>query len=101
MVKKKYFKTNDECEVTFEYEAESARSVVLVSEINDWQPIEMKKRKKDGVFYARVRAPKESQFQFRYLLDDQIWVNDLAADTYVANEHGSENGVIFTKPSAN
>lgn len=96
MLKKKYFKTKDECEVTFEFETAEAESVALVSEANDWQPVKMSKRRKDGVYYAKVRLPNESRFQFRYLVDGQAWVNDSAADAYVANEFGGENSVVIT-----
>jgi hypothetical protein len=42
MIKKRFFKTKDEVEVTFEYEeAEGVNSVALVSEHNNWQPVEM------------------------------------------------------------
>jgi 1,4-alpha-glucan branching enzyme len=99
MLKKKYFKTKDECEVTFELEAAEADSVALVSEANGWKPVKMKKRRKDGIYYAKVRLPNESQYQFRYLVDGQSWVNDSAADTYVANEFGGENSVVITSAS--
>ena len=95
MMQKKFFKTKDECEVTFEVKVENADQVALVSEHNGWQPIEMKQAK-DGPFRTKVRLPKEEQFQFRYLVDGQEWRNDEAADAYLANEHGTENSVIFT-----
>jgi 1,4-alpha-glucan branching enzyme len=101
MLKKRYFKTNDECEVTFEFEGDAVDSVALVSEANDWKPVEMKQRKKDGVFYAKLRLPKEGQFQYRYLVDGQNWVNDDAADAYVPNEFGSQNSIVDTSPSSN
>ncbi len=96
MISKKFFKTKEECEVTFEYEGNSAKKVQLVSSANNWEPITMKKRKKDGVFYTRVRVPNNSEIQFRYLLDGSTWVNEPEADALVANEHGSQNGVIDT-----
>ena len=96
MVKKRYFKTKEECEVTFEFDGDATETVSLVSEVNGWQPVEMKKRKKDGVFYTKVRLPKTGDFQFRYLVDGQSWANDSAADAYVRNEFGSENSVVKT-----
>jgi 1,4-alpha-glucan branching enzyme len=99
MLKKKYFKTKDECEVTFELESAEADAVALVSEANGWEPVKMKKRRKDGIYYTKVRLPKESQFQFRYLVDGQSWVNDSAADAYVANEFGGENSVVIISAS--
>ncbi len=95
MIKKKFFKTKDECEVTFEFEAEGAETAVLVSDFNGWQPVAMKKLKK-GPFKTKVRMPKEGQFQFRYLVNGRNWLNDETADAYQANEHGSENCVVST-----
>jgi 1,4-alpha-glucan branching enzyme len=95
MLKKKFFKTKDECEVTFEVSVENADQVALVSEHNGWEPIEMQ-QVKDGPFRAKIRLPKESKFQFRYLVDGQEWRNDETADAYWTNEHGSENSVIST-----
>ncbi len=95
MLKKKFFKTKEECEVTFEVNVENADQVALVSEHNGWEPIQMK-RIKNGPFRTKIRLPKEGQFQFRYLVDGTNWHNDEAADAYWTNEHGSENSVIFT-----
>lgn len=101
MLKKKYFKTKEEVEITFEYESEAAEGVVLVSEANDWQPVKMSQRKKDGVFYTKVRLPKGAQYQYRYLVDGQNWVNDSAADSYTPNEFGGENSIVDTTAPAN
>ena len=95
MLKKKFFKTKDECEVTFELNVAEAKGVALVCEHNGWQPIQMKQSKK-GPFRTKIRLPKEGQFQFRYLVDGNTWLNDETADTYWRNEHGSENSVIST-----
>jgi len=95
MLTKKFLKTKDECEVTFEVSVTNADQVVLVSEHNNWEPIEMK-QVKDGPFRAKVRLPKEGKFQFRYLVNGSEWHNDEAADAYWANEHGREDSGIFT-----
>jgi 1,4-alpha-glucan branching enzyme len=97
MIKKKFLKTKDECEVTFEYSAPAANTVTLVTDANDWKPVAMKKgRANDAPFQAKMRLPKDGQFQFRYLVDNEIWANDEAADAYWANEHGGDNSVVFT-----
>ncbi|PSD41980.1 1,4-alpha-glucan branching protein, partial [Vibrio sp. V02_P2A34T13] len=38
----------------------------------------------------------DAEFQFRYLLDDQQWVNDPSADQYIANGFGEENSLVTT-----
>jgi hypothetical protein len=54
------------------------------------------KQVKNGPFRTKVRLPKDGEFQFRYLVDEQSWHNDEAADAYRSNEHGTENSVIST-----
>ncbi len=96
MIKKRFFKTKDEVEVTFEYEgAEGVDSVSLVSEHNNWQPVDMPQLKR-GAFQIKERLPKNGRFQFRYLVNGEMWLNDDEADDYVDNEHGSKNSVIDT-----
>lgn len=95
MIKKRFFKTKDECEVTFQFSHVPADKVALVCEGNGWQPVEMKALKKGG-FKTKMRLPLDSNVQFRYLLDGEIWENDEAADAYYPNQYGSENSVVVT-----
>jgi 1,4-alpha-glucan branching enzyme len=99
MLRKRFFKTKDECEVAFEWASAGARQVALVCEANGWRPIAMK-RAKEGPFKTRLRLPKQREFQFRYLVDDQSWVNDADADGYRPNAYGGVNGVVSTSPPA-
>jgi hypothetical protein len=95
MLKKRFFKTKDECEVTFELGVEDAHQAAVVCEANGWEPVTMNRTAK-GPFRTRLRLPKDGEFEFRYLVDDDRWLNDEAADTYRTNEFGSENGVVST-----
>jgi 1,4-alpha-glucan branching enzyme len=95
MLKKRFFKTKDECEVAFELDLEDAKRVDLLCDSNGWEPIAMKKAK-NGSFRARIRLPKEEGFQFRYLVDGNAWLNDDDADDYRYNEFGGRNCVIYT-----
>ena len=99
MLKKRFFKTKDDCEVAFELSNDEARRVELVCEANGWELIEMKKNR-NGTFRARLRLPRQRQFQFRYLLNHQAWVNDENADAYLPNQYGGENGVLDTTPAS-
>jgi len=98
MLKKKFFKTNEDCEVTFEFTAPEATEVVLLCDAANWEPAAMKKTK-EGSFRTKMRLAKGGQYQFRYLVDSQTWVNDEAADAYWANEHGTDNSVVYTLQS--
>jgi 1,4-alpha-glucan branching enzyme len=97
VLKKRFFKTKDDCEVAFELAPTDAEQVALVCEANGWEPIAMKKNRQ-GRFRTRLRLPKERQFQFRYLVDSSAWVNDEAADAYRPNSFGGENGILDTTP---
>jgi 1,4-alpha-glucan branching enzyme len=98
MLTKKFFKTKDEIEVTFEFNRSDVTSAELVADFNDWQAIEMKFNKKTQSFKTKVRLPKDGAFHFRYLLNKTEWENDYKADQYLPNEYGSENSVISTSP---
>ena len=98
MLTKKFFKTKDETEVTFEFNRSDVISAELVADFNDWQAIEMKFNKKTQSFKTKVRLPKGGDFHFRYLLNKTEWENDYEADQYLPNEFGSENSVVNTAP---
>ena len=58
MLTKKFFKTKDETEVTFELNRSDLTSAELVADFNDWQAVEMKFNKKTQSFKTKVRLPK-------------------------------------------
>jgi 1,4-alpha-glucan branching enzyme len=95
MISKKFFKTKDEWEITFELQTDGETAAVL-TDMNNWEPIPMSKRRKDGVFYAKARFPNNGRYQFRYLVDGNVWLNDDSADGQELNEHGSYNSVVDT-----
>lgn len=95
MLKKRFFKTKNECEVTFELDTADAGQADLVCDVNGWKPIRMKKAPK-GPFRAKLRFPKDESFEFRYLVDKSRWINDADADDYRANGLGDANGVLDT-----
>ncbi|WP_068716246.1 isoamylase early set domain-containing protein [Vibrio tritonius] len=97
MINKRFFKTKDEVEVTFEVEApETTSHVDIVADFLDWQPEPMKKRGKTQVFKFKTRLPKGAEFQFRYLVDEIEWVNDPKADSYIPNGYGQDNCLVST-----
>jgi hypothetical protein len=102
MLKKRFFKTKPECEVTFELTpretGDGAVTVELVCEANGWQPVTMKKTKHGG-FRTRMRFPNEGEFQFLYRVNERAWLNDDAADGYRSNGFGGTNSVLTTTPS--
>ncbi|MDN3697095.1 MULTISPECIES: isoamylase early set domain-containing protein [Vibrio] len=96
MINKRFFKTKDEVEVTFELAAADAQSVAIVADFLDWEATPMKKVVKTKTFKFKTRLPKDSQFEFRYLVNENQWVNDGQADSYIPNEYGEDNCLVST-----
>lgn len=97
--KKQYLKSKPVCKVTFKLtkeEAKNADKVRIIGDFNDWdESAEPMKKLKDGSFSAKMDLPTDSQYQFRYLLDDKEWENDWSADEYIASPVSlEENSVI-------
>ena len=84
------------CKVTFEVPSEvGATTAHVCGDFNDLSPTAMPmKRRKDGSLAATVALEAGRQYRFRYLLDDDRWENDWAADAYVPNDFGGDDSVI-------
>lgn len=94
MIVKTYYKTKDYCKVKFAIENETAETIALLGLNNDWENQVVMKRKKDGNFSVEVNLPKDTTHQFKYLVDQQDWINDTEADSYEANSYGNTNSVV-------
>ncbi len=94
MIQKTYFKTKDYCKVKFSFAPENAETVEVLGLNRDWENSILLKKKKDGTFSAEVSLPKDSQHQFKYLVNKTEWLNDEHADGLQPNEFGGANGVI-------
>ncbi len=96
MLKKNYSKTGSYCRVTFKLPSDvMAESAAICGDFNEWSPeANPMKRLKNGDFSATVSMPAGQSYRFRYLLDGDRWENDWEADSYVPNEHGSEDSLV-------
>ncbi|GAB3517521.1 isoamylase early set domain-containing protein [Photobacterium alginatilyticum] len=97
MIKKRVFKTKDEVEVTFEWPVDDDIDVIsLVADFNQWEVKPMSLNKRTKTFKYKVRLGKNQSYQFRYLLNDNVWENDPDADSLVENDFGSKNSLLST-----
>ncbi len=99
-MKKRFLKTRPVCKVTFELPPQAvngARKVALVGDFNNWDSASSQmKRRKDGSFSLTIDLPVNSEYQFKYLIDDDRWENDWAADKYLSNNFGDcENSIVI------
>ncbi len=106
-IKKQYLKSKPQVKVTFEIEkkdAQDAQSIVLLSEHNNWTPIELKKFK-NGKFKVSENISMEDRdgFQFIYKATaedgNEFTLLPEGADNYVDNgiSDGGKNAVLVIK----
>ncbi|MEO7531467.1 MAG: isoamylase early set domain-containing protein [Sediminibacterium sp.] len=94
MIQKTYFKTKDYCKVKFSFTVENAETIEILGLNSDWKNAIIMSKKKDGSFSCDVSLPKNSQHEFKYLVNASEWINDPAADSEAANVYGGSNSVI-------
>jgi 1,4-alpha-glucan branching enzyme len=94
MVQKTYYKTKDYCKVKFSFKVENAETVEILGLNSDWKQSVIMSKKKDGTFNAELNLPKDSTHEFKYLVNETLWINDPEADKEVPNAFGGSNSVI-------
>ena len=94
-ITKQYLKSKPICKVTFSVPAEDAKKVAVVGDFNNWCPKgSALKKLKNGTFKGTFDLPKESTYEFKYIVDGN-YVNEAEADRYQWNEFaGTENSVL-------
>lgn len=82
--------------VTFALPAAAAReSARVVGEFNAWEGTRLE-RQKDGTWKTTIALHPGREYQFRYLIDNERWMNDPDADRHVRNPYGEDNSVVTT-----
>ncbi|MBX3241753.1 MAG: isoamylase early set domain-containing protein [Chitinophagaceae bacterium] len=94
MVQKTYFKTKDYCKVKFSVKPENAETVEILGLNSDWSKAVAMNKKKDGSFAVDINLPKDSKHEFKYLVNEQEWINEPEADSEAPNIFGGTNSII-------
>ena len=94
MVQKTYYKTKDYCKVKFTINFDNAETIEILGLNSDWQNSVIMSKKKDGSFTCDVTLQKNTYHEFKYLVNDNIWINEPAADSENQNIFGGSNSVI-------
>ena len=95
-ISKQYLKSKPVCKVTFTVPAEEAKKVAVVGDFNNWKSNKASalKKLKNGSFKGTVELPKETSYEFKYIIDGD-YVNEAEADGYKWNDYaGAENAVL-------
>lgn len=97
-IAKKYHKSKPVCRVDFKFdgeEAQSASSVSLAGDFNDWNVTAAPMTRNKNGFECSMDLSAGRQYRFRYVVDGQDWHNDPQADSYEYSGIGdSMNSVI-------
>jgi hypothetical protein len=82
-----------------------SKHISLVGEFNAWCPTANPLEPDGDELVAQVLLPAGRSYRFRYLVEDDRWLNDWAADSYTNNEFGGDDSVVdltrftgFTEP---
>ena len=100
-LKKQFLKSKPVCKVTFTLNKEESfesDTIGLLGEFNNWntaEPVVMKKLK-NGSFKVTLDLPINQDYQFKYLLNGESWVNDNAADSYINSGLGAEENSVVS-----
>jgi 1,4-alpha-glucan branching enzyme len=98
-IKKQYLKSKSTCKVTFtidENRINDFQSAHLVGDFNNWDADVSQMKKTDkGLFSITLELEPQKDYQFRYLLDKSIWLNEEDADLFVPSPfRDSENSML-------
>ena len=94
---KKFARDKSECTVGFSMPQDAAGGgkLFLAGEFNDWSPTALPMRKAKGAFIASLTLPAGSPYQYRYVTDAGVWLNDSEADCYVYSAFAdADNSVV-------
>ncbi len=91
-------KLKNKVQVTFTIPIqEGDESAYLVGDFNDWDvhatPMN---RTGEGNWQAQLSLKPDRDYEYRYLVNGELWRTDPSADNYMRNPYGSENSVVST-----
>lgn len=85
---------NGHVTVTFQIPHDTAASSAVVGDFNGWSREVTPMHPTAAGLQATVLLAPGRSYRFRYLLDDDRWVNDWQADGYVDNDYGGSDSVL-------
>jgi 1,4-alpha-glucan branching enzyme len=73
---------------------EHAETVAVFGDFNNWQNGAILTKQKDGSFKAAVELEKGRSYEYRFLINNEKWENDWAAEAYAPTPFGAYNSVV-------
>lgn len=95
MISREFTPKRTICKLTLSLPEDWAeKEVAVAGDFNNWDTEANKLKKKDGTWSTTLRLKPNNKYEFKYLIDQERWVNDDEADQYKPNEFGTENSVV-------
>lgn len=88
---------NEPQEVTFKISAEllgGAKKASIAGEFNNWDAKKNPFKITKGVGSVTITLEKGREYQYRFVINGEAWVNDPSATKQVDNGLGEQNSVI-------
>jgi len=99
-IKKQFLKSKPVCKVSFSVSTEDAigaKSIQILGEFNNWNQSSVSmKELKSGAFSQTINLEQDKEYQFRYLIDGEKWINDIDADAKTINIFNDMNDIVST-----
>ena len=76
---------------------QTAKTVAVIGEFNNWDIVkgtELKKQK-DGSFSTMLELEAGKEYQYRFLINGEVWENAWDAPKYVETSFGTFNSVVL------
>ena len=76
---------------------QTAQSVAVVGEFNNWDILNgiALKKQKDGSFSTTLELEIGKEYQYRFLINGEVWENAWDAPKYVETPYGTFNSVVL------
>lgn len=98
-IKKQVLKNKNVAKITFNLNKEevgTAEKIAVLGDFNNWNPESNQMEKlKNGNFKTLIELETGKEYQFRYLIDNQNWLNDTEADKLVENNITSDSNAVL------
>jgi 1,4-alpha-glucan branching enzyme len=92
--------TDTTAKITFSLPKEAvgmAKTVALVGDFNNWDIVNgiVLKKQKDGSYVTTLELATGKEYQYRFLINGEIWENAWNAPKYTPSPFGGDNSVVF------
>ncbi len=81
--------------LVFWYHNDSVFSVSLAGDFNDWNPQATPfDQHSSGLWLVELEPPKSGSYQYKFVVNGELWVDDPSNGLKVADNHGGFNSVL-------